>query len=57
MPGDQPLEAYEKRLMDAWTGLGLAPEDLDLQTAAPSDNVDAPVWTDDYSDLVSVVIF
>jgi hypothetical protein len=56
-PAHAPLDEFADRIRDAWNDLGLPESGLALETSLPSDNSSAPVWTDDYSDLVSVVIF
>ena len=54
--GQNSIHAFADRIRDQWKRLGLRPSDLEVQITMPGDNPSIPVWTDDYSDLASVVI-
>jgi len=57
-PGHRSLDEFASRIKGAWQRLGLEPSGLDLRMLRPgdADSDSAVVWTDDYSDLASIVI-
>ena len=59
VPESGSLDDLSDRIKEHWRSLGLNPSGLQLETREPSDFEESSiaVWTDDYSDLASIVIF
>lgn len=53
--GEDGIRALAQRLRERHAALGLRPESLRLYVPGPDDLRDVPVWTDDYSDLFSLL--
>ena len=58
VPETRSLDEVTERMRGSWAKLGLPPLRLEIEVKRASDGVDdaLAVWTDDYSDLASIVI-